>query len=231
MLNLTKHQLEELRKFDSPTISNAIETFNVRPRTEGFMGPKIKCILPYDKPIVGYATTAIISSVKPPDSRQKEMLYDSYANVKKTPSPTFLVIQDIDPIPIGSFWGEVQATTYSALGCVGTITNGGVRDLDEVNQLGFGYFASCILVSHAYVHIVDYNSPVNVGGLTINPGDLLHADKHGVVLIPEEISLELAEACKRIQLSEKPIIEGCREKISTGIEIDEIRKLREKNKK
>lgn len=230
MPNLAKHQLEELRKFDSPTISNAIETFNIRPRTEGFMGPEIKCILQYKKPIIGYAATAIISSVKPPNFRQKEMLYDSYAKVKKSPSPTFLVIQDIDPIPIGSFWGEVQATTHSALGCVGTITNGGVRDLDEVSQLDFGYFASCILVSHAYVHIVDYDCPVKVGGLAINPGDLLHADKHGVVLIPEEISLELAEACKRVQLSEKPIIEGCREKISTGIEIDEIRKLREKNK-
>jgi len=227
--NLTKDQLEELRSFDSPTISNAIETFNVRPRTEGFMGPEIKCILHNKKPVIGYAATAIISSMKPPNSRQKEMLYESYANVKKTPSPTFFVIQDIDPIPIGSFWGEVQATTHSALGCVGTITNGGVRDLDEVSQLGFGYFTSCILVSHAYVHIVDYNCSVNVGGLTINPGDLLHADKHGVVLIPEEISLELVEACKRVQLSEKPIIEGCREKISIGIEIDEIRKLREKN--
>lgn len=228
MSNLTKQQLEELRNFDSPTISNAIETFNVRPRTEGFMGSEIKCILQYKKPIIGYAATAIISSVKPPNSRQKEMLYDSYANVKKTPSPTFLVIQDIDPTPIGSFWGEVQATTHSALGCVGTITNGGVRDLDEVSQLDFGYFANCILVSHAYVHIIDYNCSVNLGGLTINPGDLLHADKHGVVLIPEEISLELVEACKRVQLFEKPIIEGCREKTSTGIEIDEIRKLREK---
>ena len=230
MSNLTKRQLEELKKFDSPTISNAIETFNIRPRTEGFMGPEIKCILQYNKPIVGYATTAIISSMKPPNSRQKEMLYDSYANVKKAPSPTFLVIQDIDPTPIGSFWGEVQATTYSALGCVGTITNGGVRDLDEVNRLGFGYFANCILVSHAYVHIVDYNCSVKVGGLVINPGVLLHADKHGVVLIPDAISLELAEACRKVLLSEKPIIEGCREKTGTGIEIDEIRKLREKNK-
>ena len=230
MPNLTKEQLEELRNFDSPTISNAIETFNIRPRTEGFMGPEIKCILPYEKPIIGYAATAIISSVTPPNSRQKEMLYNSYANVKKTPSPTFLVIQDKDPIPIGSFWGEVQATTHSALGCVGTITNGGVRDLDEVSQLDFGFFASCILVSHAYVHIVDYNCPINVGGLTINPGDLLHADKHGVVLIPEKISLQLAEACKRVQLSEKLIIEGCREKINIGIEIDEIRQLRGKNK-
>jgi 4-hydroxy-4-methyl-2-oxoglutarate aldolase len=198
MPNLTKDQLEELRKYDSPTISNAIETFNLRPRTEGFMGPGIKCILPYEKPIIGYAATTIISSVKPPNSRQKEMLYDSYANVKRSPLPTFLVIQDLDPTPIGSFWGEVQATTHSALGCVGTITNGGVRDLDEVSQLGFGYFARCVLVSHAYVHIVDYNCPVKLGGITINPGDLLHADKHGVVLIPEKISLELAESCNRV---------------------------------
>jgi len=116
MPDLTRLQLEELKEFDTPTISNAIEMFNIRPRTEGFMGPEIKCILPYKKPLIGYAATAIISSIRPPTPLQKEMLYESYDNVKKTPSPTFLVIQDIDPTPVGSFWGEVQINTHFVFG-------------------------------------------------------------------------------------------------------------------
>jgi len=219
MPNLTKLQLEELKEFDTPKISNAIEMFDIRPRTEGFMGPEIKCILPYKKPLIGYAATAIISSTRPPIPLQKEMVYESYSHVKKTQSPTFSVIQDIDPTPVGSFWGEVQTNAHSALGCVGTLTNGGVRDLDEVNELGFGYFASCVLVSHAYIHIENYNCPVKVGGLTINPEDLLHADKHGVILIPDAIVHKLAE---------KPFIEGCRKIFVMGIEVVEIRNLREK---
>jgi len=111
---------------------------------------------------------------------------------------------------------------------VSTITNGGVRDLDEVNEFGFGYFACCVLVSHAYVHIENYNCPVKVGGLTIKPGDLLHADKHGVILIPDSVTHKLAEACRKIQLAEKPFIEGCRKKFGRGIGIGEIRNLREK---
>lgn len=224
---LSKLQLEELKEFDTPTISNAIEMFNIRPRTEGFMGPEIKCILPYKKPLIGYAATAIISSIRPPAPLQKEMLYEAYDHVKKTQSPTFFVIQDIDPAPVGSFWGEVQTNTVSALGCVGTITNGGVRDLDEVNELGFGYFASCVVVSHAYIHIENCNCPVKIGGLTINPGDLLHADKHGVILIPDAIVHKLADACRKVQLAEKPFIEACRKKFAMGIEVEEIRKLRE----
>ena len=227
MSRLTEVQLEELRNYDTPTISNAIERFNVRPFTAGFTGPSIKCILPCDKPIIGYACTAIISAVQPPSREQQEMLTAYYAKIKKTYKPTLAVLEDVDPSPIGSFWGEVQASIHKALGCIGAVTNGGVRDLDEVHKLAFKYFATCVLVSHAYVHIEDYDCPVNIGGLTVRPGDLLHADKHGVILIPEEIAPQVAEACRKAQWAEEPVIRGCRKKFDVGASIEEITEWRQ----
>ncbi len=225
MAILSAEQLEELRNFDTPTISNAIERFNVRPFTEGFMGPEIKCILPYDRPIVGYACTAKISALQPPTDAQKEMNMAYYAKVKETPA-AITVIEDLDPKPIGSFWGEVQGSIHKALGCAGVVTNGGVRDLDEVQKLQFGYFASCVLVSHAYVHLEAYDCPVSVGGLTVKPGDLLHADKHGVIVIPHEIAPALADACRKAAWAEEPVIHGCRERFVTGASLDELAEWR-----
>ncbi|MDR3588795.1 MAG: RraA family protein [Negativicutes bacterium] len=224
---LTESQLEELRNFDSPTIANAIERFKIRPFTEGFMGPEIKCILPCEKPVVGYACTAKVSALKPPTPKQIELWMAYYEKIKETPFPTISVIEDTDQRPIGAFWGEVQASIHKALGCVGVATNGGVRDLDEADKLGFKYFASCILVSHAYIHVEEVDCTVNVGGLTVRPGDLLHADKHGVVLIPQEIAPQLAEACRMAQWAEEPVIRGCREKFATGATIEEIRAWRQ----
>jgi len=223
---LTKQQLEELRNFDSPTVSNAIERFNIRPFTAGFTGPEIKCILPCDKPVVGYACTAKISALKPPTREQQEMLTAFYAKIKQAHKPTFAVLEDVDPSPIGSFWGEVQASIHKALGCIGVVTNGGVRDLDEVQRLDYKYFATCVLVSHAYVHIEDLDCPVKIGGLTIRPGDLLHADKHGVIMIPEEIAPDVAEACRKAQWAEEPVIQGCRKKFDVGASIEEINEWR-----
>lgn len=227
MTILSAEQLEELRNFDTPTISNAIERFNIRPLTEGFMGPEIKCILPYERPIVGYACTARISAMRPPTDAQKEMALAYYAKVKDTPRPAITVIEDMDPRPIGSFWGEVQGSIHKALGCAGVVTNGGVRDLDEVQKLQFGYFASCVLVSHAYVHLEAYDCPVSVGGLTVRPGDLLHADKHGVIVIPHEIAPMLADACRKAQWAEEPVIHGCRERFATGVSIEELKAWRQ----
>jgi len=130
---------------------------------------------------VGYACTAKISALKPPTEEQKRLQNEYYAKVKSAPKPTITVIEDIDPQPTGSFWGEVQATMHRSLGCAGVITSGGVRDLDEVKNLDFEYFSSCLLVSHAFIHIEAIDCPVSVGGLIINPGDLIHADKHGFI--------------------------------------------------
>ena len=220
MKTLTLAQIEGLRTFDTPTIANAIERFDLRPRTEGAMTPDIKCILPYGKTMIGYACTAKVSAVNPPTSEHLENWMKYYETLQNTSRPAIAVIEDIDPTPVGSFWGEVNATVHKSLGAVGTITNGGVRDLNEVGPLGFGFFAKCLLVTHGYIHIEEYNCPVTIGGVTVNPSDLLAADRHGVVLIPSEIAPQLAAACKKAADAEMPVLEGCRKAIAEGREVD-----------
>ncbi len=220
MALLTSAQIEGLRGFDTPTIANAIERFDVRPRTEGAMTPEIKCILPYGKTMIGYACTAKVSAANPPTQEHLDNWMKYYEVLQKTPRPAIAVAEDIDPEPCGSWWGEVNATVHKSLGAVGTITNGGVRDLNEVGPLGFGFFAKCLLVTHGYIHIEEYNTPVTIGGVTVNPGDLLAADIHGVVLIPAEVAPELAAACKKAADAEMPVLENCRSAIAEGREVD-----------
>ena len=110
------------------------------------------------------------------------------------------------PNPIGSFWGEVQANLHRALGAVGTVTNGGVRDLDEMQEVGFFAFASCVLVSHAYVHITDIEVPVKVGGLEVSPGDIIQGDQHGVIKVPRDIAADIPAAVKRVEDGEQEMI-------------------------
>ena len=224
---LTNDQINELKNFNVPTIANAIEIFNIRPRTKGFMSSDIKSIFSYDEPQIGYACTGKISAKNLPGPGAKKMLKEYYAYVKDAPSPSFAVIEDTDPYPIGSFWGEVHANIHDALGCISTITNGGVRDLDEVKELNFGYYASCVLVSHAYVHIKNYNCTVYIGGLEVKPGDLLIADKHGVISIPHEIAPDLADACRDALYAEEPVIKGCKSKGKDNLDIDELWSWRE----
>src|SRR5437867_703053 len=127
------------------------------------------------------------------------------------PAPRIAVIQDIDqPCAIGSFWGEVNANIHRALGCAGTITNGGVRDLDEVRALGFQMLAAAAIVSHAYVHLVDFGTPVKIGGLIVRSGDLIHADKHGAIVIPHEIAAEVPCAAEEVERRERRIINYCK---------------------
>ena len=165
---------------------------------------------------MGYAVTAQISAKTPPTDQQKRLAKEYYARVQAAPKPTLTVLQDLDPEPRGSFWGEVQVSIHRSLGCKGVITNGGVRDLDEVQGLEFEYFARCLLVSHAYVHVETVNEPVEVGGLTIRPGDLLHADRHGVALIPGSVAPYLADACRAAQDAEVPAISNCRTHFTAG---------------
>ena len=213
---LTKDQLEELRQFDAPTISNALETFDAKYRVEGFTKPGMTPRTKLVKPMIGYAATAKVSATHPGKPENADLVFKYYATVRETADPTIAVIQDIDPEPIGSFWGEVQATTHLALGAVGTLTDGGVRDLKEVEELGFNFFSTALLVSHAYIHVENYDCPVDICGLAVYPGDLLFADVHGVVKIPHEIAPKLAEACRKIAAAELPMLEPCRAAIKAG---------------
>jgi regulator of RNase E activity RraA len=192
------------------------------------MSPQIRCILKDTGVMVGYACTGQFAAREEATAEDRERTFAWYQAVKDTPRPVVAVLQDLDPSPVGSFWGEVQATTHTALGCVGVVTNGGVRDLDEVAALRFGYWATAVLVSHANVHVVRVGGPVEVGGVTVSPGDLIHADQHGVCLIPHEVAPELAEACRSVQAAERVMLDPLRERIARGeeVEVEELRRWR-----
>jgi len=202
-------ELAALRAISTPTVCNAIETFNVHPRNEGFMDSTVICRFPELRPVVGYAVTAKIRAAEP--ARTEVPHSKVWAEFERVPKPWLVVIEDLDyPNPLGSFWGEVNASVYQALGALGTVTNGGVRDLLEVRATGFQFFSSCVLVSHAYVHIVEYGGPVVVGGLTVRPGDLLHGDEHGVTSIPLEIAPDIPQAAQAIEMAERRLIDYAR---------------------
>ena len=210
MAELSRELLDELGQLQSCAVANAIETFDVRPRNEGFMSPQVRCMFPELGGMIGYAVTGVIRADRAPTARMQVSRLDWVDEVLKVPEPRVIVLQDLDaPNPVGSFWGEVQSNVHKALGCVGTVTDGGVRDLDEMRALNFRAFASQPLVSHAYVHLVDANVPVTVGGLTVSPGDLLLGDQHGVTNIPPDIAPQIPDEVRRLEASEREMIDVC----------------------
>jgi regulator of RNase E activity RraA len=209
---LSLAELDALRRYNTPTISNAIELFDVRPRHLGFLPHTIRCLLPDLGPIIGYAVTSKTRAAVP-DSGEKriDLLPDYLRYVAAQPGPKIAVGWDADEPPgLGAQFGEVTATIHKKLGCVGHITRGCPRDLDEVHALGFQLFGLNPCVSHAYVRLVDFGKPVMIAGVEIHSGDLIHADKHGVCIIPHEIAPKLAEACAEVERRERPILEICR---------------------
>ena len=207
---LSAEELEALRRWPTCAISNAIELFNIRPRNEGFMLPEIKCIFPELGPMIGYAATAVIRADLPEGRRIQPPEW--WEVLRKIPAPRVAVIHDLDRPVIGSFWGEVNANIHKALGCGGTVTDGSVRDLDEVRELGFHFFSSCVSVSHAYVHLVEVGIPVKVGALMVNPGDLIMGDTHGVISIPLQIARDVPKAAQLIEDWERGVIDLCKSK-------------------
>jgi len=204
---LTHAELEALRRYDTCTIANAIETFNVRPRTAGFLSAQVRCVFPALGVMLGYAVTSRCRASKKTESTySRHGWWDAVAAGRK---PRVAVIQDVDDPPVGAFWGEVQTNIHRALGCVGCVTNGGVRDLNEVEPLGFHYYAGSVMVSHAYIDMIDFGTPVSIGGVEIVTGDLVHADRHGVQTIPLQIARDIPAACERIIAKEHVVISLC----------------------
>ncbi len=221
-------RLEELHLYSSPTVANAIETFNLKPRTAGFMSSEIRCVFPDLGTMVGYACTATIRASTTPPAGAAALRPAMWRELEKIPSPRVVVIQDLDDPPgVGAFWGDVQSNIHRALGCIGTVTNGSIRDLNEVRALGFHVFAGSVSVSHAYVHLVEIGVPVQVGGLTVRPGDLLHGDRHGVLAVPLEIAGRIHEGVEKVEQVERQIITYCQSPQFTrqGLE-DLYKKLR-----
>lgn len=209
---LSSEQIEGLRRYNTPTISNAIELFDVRPRNVGFLPHSIRCLLPDLGVMVGYAVTSR-TIASPPSGSTPDLNGDYLRYVAAQAGPKVAVGQDLDePAGLGAQFGEVNATIHQKLGCVGHVTSGCPRDLDEVRGLGFHLFGLNPCVSHAYVRLVEFGKPVTIAGVEIRPGDLLHADKHGVCIIPDSIASELAAACAEVERLEKPLLECCRSK-------------------
>jgi len=218
--------IEALKKITSPSVANAIETFKVRPRNQGQMSSEIRALFPEMGPLVGYAVTAVIRAEPEPLEGHRATTYGWWDYVLSIPAPRVIVVHDLDePRGQGAQWGEVQANIHKALGCAGVVTDGSVRDLDEVRALGFQFAAAHISVSHAYVHMVDFGLPVKLGGLWVKPGDLVHADQHGVVTIPPEIADRIPDAVAKVEADERKIIDVCKSKDFSAQKLKDLYKV------
>ncbi len=200
--------LDQLRKYDTPTICNVIELFDVIPRTAGYMDSRITACFPHLPPMVGYAVTATFrAGAKPRGGDVYAGLEKQARDLASLPGPKVVVFQDLDDPAVAATFGEVMCTTYQAFGAVGLITSGAGRDLDQVEALKFPCFTGGTICSHGYCQIVELNVPVRVGGVWINPGDLLHGDRNGVTTIPPEIAAAVAGGCSDLAAAENVVLD------------------------
>lgn len=203
--------LSALSEFDTPTLCNAMEIVAPERRATGFTRTPLFCVHPGLGPIVGYARTARIRSGTPSGRSEADRLaFDAayYRYMAEAPHPTVSVVEDVDPEPgLGAWWGEVHTHVHRGLGSLGVVTNGSVRDLDQVAE-GFQVLAGGVVPSHAHVHGVDFGEPVEVAGMRVVPGDLIHADRHGALVVPPDAAEALPEAARSVMASERVLIEA-----------------------
>lgn len=208
---MTKHlspqQIEALKAIDTPTICNAIERFEVRGRVEGFFGMDIRCLSPELGTMLGYAITLTVDSTTPEIPPDDEARYAWLKAMETSPKPSVLVMKDIGPQPRKSAHiGEVMGTIATRLGVVGVVTDGGVRDIMELKQLGFHCFAAGLVPSHGNPRLVEINVSLEIDGVRIHPGDLLHGDANGVTTVPLSIAGQLADAAAQIRAREAEVM-------------------------
>ncbi len=209
---LTPEQLEALRRLDACTLANAIETFHERLRNEGFVDHTVRCLFPRLQPMLGYAATVKIRGSGPPttDGSYPDRT-DWWDYILSVPPPRVVVVQDVATrVGLGSLVGAVHMNILLALHCAGVVTNGSVRDIAAAESAGFHFFAGSVAVSHAYVHIVEIGGPVEIGGLKIHGGDLLHGDMHGVQSIPLDVAARVPAVAAKIAAQEQALIALCR---------------------
>jgi 4-hydroxy-4-methyl-2-oxoglutarate aldolase len=213
MKAITPETLAKLRTFDTPTICNIIEVFNIRPRNTGFLDSRIKACFPEMPPVVGFAATATFRSSAPPPPGTD--VYDNIevqvARFSELSGPPIVVFQDLDDPAVSATFGEIMCTSYKVFGAVGLITSGAGRDLDQVHSIGFPVFTAGTISAHGYSHTPDVHVPVRVGGVMIYPDDLIHADVNGVTTIPAEIASEIAEVGDAYVAAEMVILNTLRE--------------------
>jgi 4-hydroxy-4-methyl-2-oxoglutarate aldolase len=219
---LAPAQLEQFRRLSTCVVASAIETFRVRLPNAGFANSSVRCMFPELPPVAGYAATARIRTSAPPmEGHSYYFRTEWWEEILRIPPPRIVVVQDLDNPPgLGAFVGEVHAHILQALGSLAFVTNGAVRDLDLVRAAGFQLFAGNVSVSHAYAHVFDFGGNVEIGGLTIHPGDLVHADEHGVQTIPLEIAAQIPDAAAEVLKRRQYFIGLCR---SGNFSLDSLR--------
>jgi 4-hydroxy-4-methyl-2-oxoglutarate aldolase len=204
------HDLSVLTRYNTPTVANAIELFELRPRSEGFLRPGLHCLMPGMAPIAGFASTCTISSERFESFGRREV-YDYWEHVESIPGPRIAVVHDEDRYPAtGCFWGEVNSNVHRALGCIGTVTDSAIRDVDEMRVAGFQALYAHLAVSHSYIHVTDFGKPVMIQGVIVRPGDLLQVDQHGALIVPLETLPDLDAAIQEIERRERPVIDYAR---------------------
>jgi regulator of RNase E activity RraA len=211
---LPTEQLQFLRSIDTPTVCNLIEIVAPERRGFGYTVRHLHCPFPELPPMVGFAKTATIKGKDAVPLGQATYLQrrlDYLDYVASAPQPSVMVIEDIDGADVGygAFWGEVQSNVHKALGCLGVVTNGSVRDIPAI-AAGFQMLAGSIAPSHAFVHLIEYGCDVNVHGMSTRSGDLIHADRHGAVVVPLDKVAQMQTALEGLNSREAKIIAAAR---------------------
>jgi regulator of RNase E activity RraA len=221
--------LAKLKSYDTPTICNALELVDPARRLTGFTVKALVCPFPALPPIVGYAKTATTRSTHAHEldagkAREQRIAYYEY--VASQPAPGIMVIQDLDgpETGFGAFWGEVMSAVHQGLGCVGVVTDGSIRDIDQWAP-GFQALAGAIVPSHAHVHLADFGREVRVAGMLVRSGDIVHADRHGAVTIPAALAERIPAACDLMARKEAVILEMAR---APGFNVDKLREALKK---
>ncbi len=215
---------DELRKalegLDTPTVCNALEAVDPSRRARGFNVKPLFCAHPELPPVVGFARTARIRATHKPTQRQDAVGYYTYI-AEGGPLPSVVIVQDLDENPgYGAYWGEVNTNIHYGLGCRAVITNGSVRDLPDSNEK-FQMLAGMVNPSHAWVHAVDWGGPVNVHGMEVEDGDLVHADRHGAVVVPIESVQDVVTEAAKLVARERIVIEAARK---PGFNMEKLRR-------
>lgn len=225
MPRLTAEQLDALRQIDSPTIANAIERFGIRPRVDGFASWDLRCGFPELGSMLGYAVTCTADSTT--EARRDDRgLLRLWEAVEAAPKPVVIVIKDTGPERSRScHMGEVMATTARALGAVGCVSDGGLRDVHEVRALGFHYFCPGFVVSHGRPVICEVQIAVTLAKMAVRPGDLLHGDGNGVLVIPDSIADRVADEALRVRADEREVLDFLS---APGLTVEKLRKFQER---
>ena len=214
---LSERQFSFLRSIDTPTVCNLIEIVAPERRGAGYTVSHLHCPFPDLPPMVGFAKTVTMRARDPvsgPSYMAKRMDYLDY--VAASPQPGIAVIEDKDePAGYGAFWGEVQSNIHKALGCLGTITNGSIRDIPQIAE-GFQMLAGSLSPSHAYVHVEEFGVPVTIHGMAVKSGDLIHADRHGAIVVPINTIDGMKAAAEKLAATETKIIAAA--KSGKGVE-------------